>query len=268
MQTEDSLFSQLKHEARTATQTLDPADLALAVIGAFQHAGQYQAHRWQATFVQAGLAAGTDGLCFNYGVCEALAAQPFLGQPALQALGQVPRDAEIAIVDAVFGLLPHRLPAPWRTVELTGRATDKAVQRGAALATLLQPQPGEKVGVIGSVGQIIQPLVNLGCAVRIADWDARYPAICGVPLEKDFLAITHWADKLIVTGNTLFTQTLDPILDIVRTDQKAALIYAMTGHHFAPRYLEHGATMVTSEAPFFMFPSMMRQLQVFANDAL
>lgn len=263
----DLLFEALKQYAIDNSRRLETNGLQIDFLGIFPHAllSPNRSQIFIGPFVLVQLAAGTEGVCFPEGELDIASSFQFVGDTAISVLDKAPLEVQIALIDAVFGYLNrYEEYTPNEVIEFLGHPDEKALKRAYYIASLISATEKDKVGVIGCIEPMIQALLETGSDIRIADLHSIHPFICGIPVEKDALAIVDWADKLIVTGGALWTETLGLILSRSYSRRVLTLVYAMTGHNIAPRYLKYGADIVTVEYfPFYWFVNTTSKLEVY-----
>jgi hypothetical protein len=145
---------------------------------------------------------------------------------------------------------------------LSGTNSAKASQRAHLICSearrLASPAMLPRVALVGVVGEVLHELRGWGGAEILASDYA--PQLAGDQMEgvlvrsgADTDRLIESADIAIVTGMSLANGTLQGILDAARRAKTKLLIFAQTGHSFAPTYLGLGVDTVVSERfPFYL----------------
>ncbi len=168
---------------------------------------------------------------------------------------------DIAILDSAYAVLPPR-PAFHRII--TGSSAQKAIERARLIADevdrYLTTSPRRRVAVVGAIGILIRELLERKCDVLTTDLDV---GLIGTDLDGVLVRDgTRWtmndvedADVAIITGMTLATNTLEPILKAAKGGHTRTIIIAETGAALAQMYIPlFGADCVISEPfPFYVF---------------
>lgn len=145
---------------------------------------------------------------------------------------------------------------------LSGTNTAKASQRAHLICSearrLAGPAMSPRVALVGVVGEVLHELRGWdGAEVLASDYA---PQLAGDQMEgvlvrpgADTERLIESADVAIVTGMSLANGTLQGILDTAQRAKTKLLIFAQTGHSFAPIYLGLGIDTVVSEPfPFYL----------------
>ncbi len=177
----------------------------------------------------------------------------------------------IAALDGLYASLPRR-PAAVR--DISGQPAEKTAERTAVIveeAERLLPRTGgrpPRVVNVGVVGNVIRELKARGCDVRATDMERNMVGseIHGVTVEdgtRTFDEVRD-ADLAIVTGMTIATDSLGPIIDEAREASTRLLVFAETGANFGEEYCRTlGVDAVVAEPfPFYIFQGTSR-IEVF-----
>jgi hypothetical protein len=122
--------------------------------------------------------------------------------------------------------------------------------------------------MIGAIVDIIQVVLEKGAELKAADFALAGTELEGIEIEYEAMPLIKWADTIIMTGNTLKTNTLGQLLDISRKLKKRVLIYSMSGANIAPHYLNHGAFVITSEPfPYYWYARMPSIMNVYIKSS-
>jgi hypothetical protein len=263
----DNLFLKFRQQAIEFGQNYSSSDLEIDLLGIFPFVvrSPYKSQTIIGPYIQVQLSCGVEGICVAYKNVDIEPSFKYIGQNALSVLDFVPYEIQIGIIDAVFEIInKDQKISPFATVEFNGIAANKSIDRARYISSLISPSPKDRIGVIGCVEPIIRSLVDSGSNVRLADLHSIHKTICNVEVERDSMPILDWADKIILTGNALWSETISTILEKIAKRDTMTLVYAMTGHHIAPHYLNYGATIVTTEYfPFYWFTNVKSKLEVF-----
>jgi len=163
------------------------------------------------------------------------------------------RPVQIAALDAYFAeLFPHHESAIARPYQLPeGNTTDKLGARAAGVMSLLNPQPGQQVAMIGVIGTMIAWLREHGVRYKLCDLDPQ-PPMSGDVVSQDMNEVIQGADGILSTGMTIANGGFDTLLEHCRTTGTPLVVYTQSGSHCIPRFLGNGVTGVSAEPyPFF-----------------
>lgn len=159
----------------------------------------------------------------------------------------------IAILDSLFAQIPRPLTLD-RVIGSEPRA--KAIARADIVADetcrFLKIEPKQAtVALVGWVANIAVALQALGPRVLASDTQHEIVGtrLNGIEVEGPESTFVHisQADAIVVTGMTLQTRTLGPILEA--SQDIPVVVFAQTGASLCYEYLNLGATSVVSE-PF------------------
>ncbi|SCK59328.1 DUF364 domain-containing protein [Streptomyces sp. WMMB 322] len=161
----------------------------------------------------------------------------------------------IAALDAYLSRVrPHREAGDAEQVTLpTGTPEIRARARDAAIAGLLDLEPGAKVALIGVVNPLIEAIRDRGGVCLPCDLNLRTTQ-WGEPVSDDMTEVLEQADAVVATGMTLGNGTFDLILEHCRQNDVPLVVYAQTGSAVARAFLSSGVTALSAEAfPFSQF---------------
>lgn len=170
-------------------------------------------------------------------------------------LRESPLALRIAALDAYLAeQCPHRdepgtdpVTLPAGTPEVRARARD------AAIAGLLDIEPGAKVALIGVVNPLVAAIRDGGGACLPCDLNLRTTQ-WGDPVTDAMNDVLEVADAVVATGMTLSNGTFDEILGRCRERCVPLIVYAQTGSAVARAFLGAGVTALSAEPfPFSQF---------------
>ncbi len=178
-------------------------------------------------------------------------------------INNYPSAVDISILDSIASSF---CVVPQFTITLKGNCSEKAIKRAELLADEVDLISSTfsitnliKVCNIGVVGLLIRELLNRGYVVTSSD---MCPSIIGnlIHGEIPVLDNSHTnnlvrdSDIAVVTGMALSNNTLLEIIDIAINNSTKLIIFAQTGSHLAPFYLNMGVDIVFGEPfPFYTF---------------
>jgi hypothetical protein len=213
------------------------------------------------------LAGGMRGSCFGFNEDVEYDVDHFIGGSAFDALSDGPDYLRVCLLDAIFEEV-NRIEgiAPTLTIPYRGTAAENGELQAQVLADLARVDAGMKVAVVGAVEDIARVLLERGATPLLADFYLAGQSICGLRVSDDALSAIHFADAVIMTGNTLKTRTIDCLLPDATRRGVRVVIYAMSGAEIAPRYLDFGASAVTVERfPYFWYPGLGGAISIFED---
>ncbi|WP_448567126.1 Rossmann-like domain-containing protein [Thalassotalea ganghwensis] len=224
------------------------------VVGAFavrqstRFPGSGETYRNHYLLLRVGKAFG--GCCLEPKQLDEIDAEALAGSSIAQLLEHPLLGVRIAALDAYLGeVAPHRMANSVTRFELPlGTPYERAVARDQAIVSLLNIQPGEKVGLIGVVNPIVDEITHHGGICLPCDFNMSKTA-SGIKVEQDMYAVLRQADRMIITGMTLTNGSFDQILEIVRKRCIPLLVYAQTGSAIIPQFLGQGVSAICAE-PF------------------
>jgi hypothetical protein len=156
----------------------------------------------------------------------------------------------IAALDAFLAqLAPHRDAAEAERVMLpTGTPEIRAKARDAAIAGLLDIEPGAKVALIGVVNPLVAAIRERGGICLPCDLNLRTTQ-WGDRITDDMTEVLEQADAVVATGMTLSNGTFDLILAHCREHEVPLVVYAQSGSAVARAFLSAGVSALSAE-PF------------------
>lgn len=250
----------------------DPA--ALHAVGAFwvrqstQFPGTDTKYRNYYLVLRAESAFG--GCCLERDQLESVVAEELSGRSLAELLGDARTPVRIAALDAYLALAcPHREHAQARTLLLPhGTPLERAKARDAAIAGLLDIQPGMRVGLIGVVNPLVEAIRARGGSCLPCDFNLRRTAD-GTEVVTDMELVLAQADLVIATGMTLSNGSFDRIVEVARARGIGLVVYAQTGSAIAPRFLGHGVAAVSAEPfPFSQFSADPTPIHLYRAEGL
>jgi hypothetical protein len=266
----DKLLSLFIQKALKESLALDQNSIEIEMIGLFPHCARspYLTQVICSPYVHVQLESGATGICFAYKEIENKEVLHLIGENARVAIESSCLEAQIAIVDAIYGQFNKANGfRPRKSIEIRGRPSEKALERARIIASMVQAQKTDRIGIIGCVEPMIYFIKSTGCEIRIADIHSPYKSILGITVEKESSSILDWANKIVVTGSALWTQTIAQILSKASERSIFTVVFAMTGHNIAPHYLDYGANIVVSELfPYYWFAGTTSKLELYANN--
>lgn len=161
----------------------------------------------------------------------------------------------IAALDAYLSLVrPHRdepdadpVPLPAGTPEVRAHARD------AAIAGLLDIDPGARVALIGVVNPLVAAIQERGGVCLPCDLNLRTTQ-WGDRITDDMTDVLDRADAVVATGMTLGNGTFDLVLEHCRERGIPLVVYAQTGSAVVRAFLTAGVTALSAEPfPFSQF---------------
>lgn len=177
------------------------------------------------------------------------------GMPLASLIESAPAPVRIAALDAYLAsVAPHHLAAGATEIVLPAGPPDvRAKARDAAVAGLLDIQPGTKVALIGVVNPLVDAITALGGECLPCDFNLAVTA-SGLPVSRDMTAVLDQADAVVATGMTLSNGSFDVLLDRCLQQGMPLAVYAQTGSAVARAFLGHGVTALSAEPfPFSQF---------------
>jgi hypothetical protein len=217
-------------------------------------------------FIIVQLESGARGACFLHpgDICEN-DLEGIAGKPIFDLLDKVKPPIEIALLDAFFEMLNTKENIkPQSILELKGLAYQKSKERAQKLIDLAGVRKYQKLLFIGAIADLVDAAVQKGAEIKLADFGLSGTYVHGVLVEYDARPMVTWADNIIMTGNTLKTNTIVDLLETIRRNKIPLLIYALTGVNIAPRYLYYGANIVTCEKfPYYWYSNLVSSILVY-----
>jgi hypothetical protein len=220
-------------------------------------------HLYADPYVLVQLASGAQGACFLHGSDLRFTDLDLLpGRQAWDVLSGAAPYLRIALLDAIYCQLnEHDGIRAGAEVEFRGTGSEKSRQRARKIVELCCVAPGMRIALVGLIVDIARQVREAGGELKVADLAEAGTEVLDVVVELDAEPLVRWADAVIMTGNTLKTETLGRLLGAIDRE-KRVVVYAMTGHHVAARYVDSGVDVVTAEGfPYYWYaatPSTMR----------
>ncbi|WP_309117367.1 Rossmann-like domain-containing protein [Saccharothrix sp.] len=239
-------LAELVRRVRTAELGPDPADCAVSVAfttrqGA-RHATRGQSYRNTVVSLRVGEAVGScavePGDEPDVADCAGTTVADLLDHPHAAV--------RTAALDAyLMHAHPHETSNAKHVTVDAGDSLAKSMSRARAVVDLLDPQPGQRVLVVGVVNSLLQHLRARD--VRYVPCDLK-----GGRTEWDEPIVTDFRDTdfdlVLASGMTLGNGTFEALLATGRP----VTLFAQTASAVAPWFLGHGARAVSAEPyPFF-----------------
>ncbi|OLT16950.1 hypothetical protein BJF78_13425 [Pseudonocardia sp. CNS-139] len=177
------------------------------------------------------------------------------GRPLDALLGEGPLPLRIAALDAYLAQArPHREDPAGEPVSLPpGPPEVRARARDAAIAGLLDIEPGAKVALIGVVNPLVAAIRDRGAVCLPCDLNLRTTQ-WGDPVAESMAEVLDLADAVVATGMTLSNGTFDTILRRCGERAVPLIVYAQTGSAVARAFLGAGVSALCAEPfPFSQF---------------
>lgn len=168
----------------------------------------------------------------------------------------------IAALDAYLAQVrPHRAASQAEPVALpAGTPELRATARDAAVAGLLDIEPGDRVALIGVVNPLVAAIRERGGVCLPCDLNLRHTQ-WGEPVSDDMTEVLKQADAVVATGMTLGNGTFDLILQHCRELGVPLVVYAQSGSAVVRAFLASGVTALSAETfPFSQFSADATQL--------
>ncbi len=212
-------------------------------------AGGTTTYRNQYVLVRSGRSFGA--CAFEPGEVDPAICHDASGSPLDVLLSETPRAVRIAALDAYLAEVePHTgepVTLPAGPPEVRARARD------AAIAGLLDIEPGAKVGLIGVVNPLVAAIRERGGVCLPCD--LNLPATqWGDPVAGDMAEVLDVADAVVATGMTIGNGTFDEILRRCRERDVPLIVYAQSAAAVARAFLGAGVHALSAEPfPFSQF---------------
>lgn len=154
----------------------------------------------------------------------------------------------IAALDAYLGAQrPHRDDHRAETATLpTGTPDERAVTRDAAVASLLDITPGQKVALIGVVNPLVAAIRERGGECLPCDLTLKQTQ-WGDPVTDDMSAVLAASDSVLATGMTVGNGSFDRIRETCQARGVPLTIYAQSAAAVAREFLGDGVTALSAE---------------------
>ncbi|MGE0311670.1 MAG: DUF364 domain-containing protein [Lautropia sp.] len=159
---------------------------------------------------------------------------------ALEGLLRERPHLDLAGLPAVQIAALYAQPAGWqRSLGLAAiNAISQVVLRERADLLLPSPdtlqmlaiEPGDRVGMVGWFGRLVEPIRAAGAELTVIELDPRYLARSGpgLAVSLDPVAL-RGCTKVLLTGTTLLNGTLDRLLDITAAAERVCMIGPTAG---------------------------------------
>ncbi|MFS8099059.1 hypothetical protein LFM09_18200 [Lentzea alba] len=231
----------------------DPGEVLATSVFWVHHgtrlAGGNVTYRNQYVLARVGRAFGA--CAFAEGEADPAVCANYSGAPVARLLTEAPAPVRVAALDAYLGhVRPHETE---RVVLPAGTPEERAKARDAAVAGLLDVQPGAKVALIGVVNPLVAAIRERGAECLPCDLTLRTTQ-WGDPVTPDMRDVLGVADAVVATGMTIGNGTFDEILRTCRDRGVPLIIYAQTASAVARHFLDAGVTALSAEPfPFSQF---------------
>lgn len=195
------------------------------------------------------------GCAFEAGEVDPEVCRQASGSVLSDLIGHAPAALRVAALDAYLAeVCPHREAADAEPVVLpAGPPEVRARARDAAIAELLDIEPGARVALIGVVNPLVEAIRERGGDCLPCDLNLRTTQ-WGDPVSSSMADVLEAADAVVATGMTLSNGTFDRILDHCRTRGLPLVVYAQSGSAVARSFLGAGVTALSAEPfPFSQF---------------
>ncbi len=176
----------------------------------------------------------------------------------------------VALLDSIYASFPLRNP-DYETL-LTGISSDKALSR----AQMIYLETSRLLNIRKSKNALkkeIPTILNIGYVSKFRNvMKDQFPhdflatdlyegivgkKVDGITIEdgnsknEEFM---KKSDVAIITGMTIATGTLSPLLEMARKYNTSVIVFAETGYNLAPYYLNFGAdAVICEEFPYYIF---------------
>ncbi|SFR05299.1 Putative heavy-metal chelation [Lentzea waywayandensis] len=234
----------------------DPRELPATSVFWVHHgtrlAGGDTTYRNQYVLARVGTAFGA--CAFAEGDADPAVAANYSGAPVARLLTEAPAPVRVAALDAYLGSVrPHRTSDAERVVLPSGTPEERARARDAAVAGLLDVEPGAKVALIGVVNPLVAAIRERGAECLPCDLSLRTTQ-WGDPVTPDMRDVLGVADAVVATGMTIGNGTFDEILRTCRERDVPLIVYAQSASAVARHFLGAGVTALSAEPfPFSQF---------------
>ncbi|WP_228717241.1 Rossmann-like domain-containing protein [Allosaccharopolyspora coralli] len=174
-----------------------------------------------------------------------------------------------AALDAYLAhLRPHHAVGEAEEVLLpAGTPEVRASARDAAIAEILEVDPGKKVGLIGVVNPLVAAIRSRGAECLPCDLTLR-ETHWGDPVARSMSGVLDEADAIVATGMTVGNGSFDEILRRCRQRDIPLVVYAQSASAVARAFVGHGVSAVSAEPfPFSQFSAQPTSLYRYRADA-
>ncbi|AKU14777.1 Rossmann-like domain-containing protein [Luteipulveratus mongoliensis] len=188
------------------------------------------------------------------------------GSTVAELLAHPALPVRIAALDACLGAVrPHRDDPRAELVTLpTGTPDQRAVARDAAVTSLLDITPGQKVALIGVVNPLVAAIRERGGECLPCDL-ALEQTHWGDPVTRDMNAVLQQADSVLATGMTVGNGSFDVIRETCQSRGIPLTMYAQSAAAVVREFLGSGVTALSAEpmpfsqlsadaSPLYLYP--------------
>jgi hypothetical protein len=233
-----------------------PGDLAVpyafTTLQRSRHPGWLSGYTNYVVHLRAGR---TVGSCFfEPGQLEQATVEACVGQTLAQLLEHEDGSIRLAALDTYLGEhVPHARHPGARPFQVgAGTTVEKMRARAAGVMSLLDPQPGQTVAVIGVVNTLVAALRDRGVAYRLSDFNTQ-PSEWGDRVTPHMDEALDGADAILATGMTLSNGSFDRLLEHARERAIPLVVFAQSGSAVVPQFLGGGVTGVSAEPYPFLW---------------
>jgi len=246
----------LLHDVLAGKVGVPPSEMVATSVFWVHHgtrlAGGNTTYLNQYVLVRVGQSFG--GCAFDAGEIDPTICRDASGSGLDTLLRTAPLPLRIAALDAYLAVLkPHRESGAEAVTLPAGPPEVRARARDAAIAGLLDIEPGAKIGLIGVVNPLVAAIRDRGGLCLPCDLNLRVTQ-WGEPITPDMSGVIDAADAVVATGMTLGNGSFDEILRRCRDREIPLIVYAQTGSAVARAFLPSGVTALSAEPfPFSQF---------------
>lgn len=249
----------------------DPASLVIAgsfwVRQATRFPGTEQ--RYSNHYLLLRVQAAFGACCIERDQLDPGVADELAGHSVAALLNDPRLPVRIAALDAYLAVArPHREAREATAVTLPrGTPLERALARDDAIASLLDVNPGQVVGLIGVVDPLVAAIRQRGAVCMPCDFNKQRTHE-GLAVVQDMQALLERADAIVATGMTLSNGSFDKIVEAARRRGIPLVIYGQTGSAVAPCFLGRGVHAVSAEPfPFSQFSAEPSTLYLYSSAA-
>lgn len=225
--------------------------VAFTTSQAARHDGRRGGYRNQVLSLRLGRAVGSCAV--EPGALPAGTVEDCAGAEVAALLAHPLLPVRVAALDAyLMDVMPHTPAHGARPVTVpAGSSLERSQARAAAVAGLLDVEPGSTVLVVGVVNSLLAELRSRGLTAIPCDLKGGTTE-WGEPIATDALGETGRCDAVLASGMTLGNGTFDPLRRSAQEHGKPLVMFAQTGSAVLPRFLGAGVAAVCAEPyPFF-----------------